>query len=1044
MDVGRPHRQLLAALAGAACVCAIAPARAAPDAAYFTDVTVGSGIDHAYWALPPVWGGGGIAIVDLTEDGVDDLLIAGGAETSIKAYRNFGGMYFEESTEIGLATEGIERAIAVADYDDDGDRDVLVTFHDRGPQLFRWDFAGFVDATEEAGLSGPLAFATDAAWADVDGDADLDLFVARYTDASPGSNTLYRNQGDGTFTAVTAEVGLLEAPIPTILGDQTPPASLESRFVDADNDGDPDLLVANDRAYIGLHPGFFYRNDGTGHFTDVAAELGFVVAVNAMGFGISDFDRDGWLDVFVTNTTEGHLHFQHHCDGYEDVALEVGTLTNKSGWAVVTEDFNQDGWVDMYIAHDLGLVEGFDHNALYVNQQDGTFLDVAGLSDAGGGAGERTMTAATGDLDGDGDLDLIVSSHIDGGVRVLRNDTPGIGNWLHVRLTGVASNRDGLGARVEVHHAGHVMLRELASTSSWLSTHQRRLFFGLGDAEVVDRVVVRWPSGAVQTLVDVAANQIIEVLEEDDASVPAAGVELCGDGLDNDCDGVADALGAEASCVVPLGGCQVAGALTCGAFGSAPVCEAQEVAPEGPELCGDGVDNDCDGDVDEGYPDIGMPCAAGVGACEVVSAWVCAEDGLGVDCPAAALEPGAELCGDGADNDCDGATDEGFDELGAGCALGLGACRAEALWVCDVATGAPSCPASPGEPGDELCGGGVDDDCDGATDEGFEALGTGCEVGVGACAVLGVLACNEAADGLQCAPLAPPAAPTKELCGDGVDNDCDGLTDEGFEALGAPCAAGIGGCLASGVLACAADADELECAAVPLEPAAERCGDLVDDDCDGLTDEGFALDLPCVVGQGACAVSGVTICDAEGFGTACAAVPLPAAMERCGDGIDNDCDGATDEDYPVGESCQVGIGGCMAMGIVLCAPHGYAAICGALPGEPSAEWCGDGVDNDCDGAVDEDCAAAAEPGSSAAAQPEEDAGTAAGGDVEQVDAGPEAPAPPAVAANGCRGGRGPGSSAPWWFALSLAVVGWSGPGRRPAAGPHQREAGQER
>jgi len=247
------------------------------------------------------------------------------------------------------------------------------------------------------------------------------------------------------------------------------------------------------------------------------------------------------------------------------------------------------------------------------------------------------------------------------------------------------------------------------------------------------------------------------------------------------------------------------------------------------ETCND-EDDDCDGRTDEDFP-LGEECAAGDGICARMGHFLCSADGQGADCDAVPGLPGVELCGNGADDNCDGETDEGYDE-GEPCSAGIGGCVREGQLVCTADGLDTECNAVPGAAVDELCGNGVDDDCDDETDEGF-ALGVGCAVGVGACLRTGSTICAE--DGTDIGCDVEPGLPGDELCGNETDDDCNGDTDEGFD-VGVACLSGVGSCARAGELVCSEDRLGTVCGAEEGSPSLEVCNEL-DDDCDGVTDD---------------------------------------------------------------------------------------------------------------------------------------------------------------------------------------------------------------
>lgn len=416
--------------------------------------------------------------------------------------------------------------------------------------------------------------------------------------------------------------------------------------------------------------------------------------------------------------------------------------------------------------------------------------------------------------------------------------------------------------------------------------------------------------------------------------------ELC-DGKDNDCDGAADngfAVGQE--CVVGIGACANAGQLICTGDGLDTVCSVEPLQP-GTELC-DAIDNDCDGETDEAFV-LEELCVVGLGECAVEGVTVCRPDTLGTECSAEPMPPAQEVC-DSQDNDCDGAVDNGY-PLGDACEVGVGECVAEGALICSEDGLGTQCDAQPLEPQNELCDG-LDNDCDEESDEGFP-LGELCAVGIGECVAAGIEICAPDSQGTVCNAIA--LAPQGEVC-DGLDNDCDGAIDNGYP-LGELCLVGVGECVSQGSRICAENEVATICSVDPLQPSVELC-DGLDNDCDGQVDNGFQVGEECQVGVGECLATGALVCTDDAQGTFCDVLPGDPTVELC-DGLDNDCDSLADEDFPVGADCQVGIGQCVADGKRVCTGDGSGTLCSASPGEGQDEWC-DGLDNDCDGLVDED------------------------------------------------------------------------------------------
>ncbi|MBI1354282.1 MAG: tetratricopeptide repeat protein [Acidobacteria bacterium] len=526
---------------------------ARPQAVRFVERAEEAGLDVVLANSPtpekhlPETMAGGVAIFDADGDGLLDLFFANGAATpslektgpqyANRLYRNRGGLRFEDVTErSGLAGEGFSIGAAAADYDNDGDVDLFVAGVGRG-RLYRNRGDGRFDEVSAAAGLADGAWSIGAAWFDYDRDGLLDLFVANYLqwDAAsapvcqdsrsgvrtychpkffePQPNRLYRNRGDGTFEDVTRASGV----------GSRPGKAMSVAVADVDDDGDPDVFVPNDAV-----PNFLFVNEGRNGFREAGLTAGVALkddgkAVSAMGSAFGDVDGDGRPDLLFTALPgETFPHFHNEGEGLfldRTYASRIGGLSRRlGGWGVALADFNNDGAADVFAAggHVMDNVERFSSdayqqpNALWLGLGDGTFVDgsaAAGLADRR--AAHRGLAVA--DLDQDGRLDAVATT-LGGRPELWRNETEPAGCWLRLRLRGVVSNRDGLGARVEVD--GRVL--ENQSGGSYASSSHGPLHVGLGACDAPRAVRIRWPSGRSQTLSAPELNREIQVREPDE------------------------------------------------------------------------------------------------------------------------------------------------------------------------------------------------------------------------------------------------------------------------------------------------------------------------------------------------------------------------------------------------------------------------------------------------------------------------------------------------------------------------------------------------
>lgn len=524
----------------------------------FIDVTREAGIAfvHENAATPEKYlietMGGAAAWLDYDGDGLLDLYLANSSGTEAFAtdsplrgalYGNRGDGTFQDVTsETGVGAEGLfAMGVAVGDYDNNGAPDLAVTGYGR-VMLFRNTSDGaFRDVTEAAGIANPGKWGTSAAWFDYDNDGWLDLVIANYLDWSAERNphcgerrpgyrsychpnrfrgqtpTLYRNLGNGAFFDATEDAGLGGA-----AGN-----GLGVVCFDFDRDGWMDVFIANDSM-----PNFLYRNIEGRSFQEVGFVAGVALGENGeaeagMGVDAADYDGDGWPDLYITHLDfEFDRLYRNLRDGsFLDATFEGGigySTFDVSGFGAKFTDYDNDGWRDLFVAngHVLDNIELFHEGTTY-QERKLVFRNVGGkFEETGkrlGAAISRprvSRAAAFADYDNDGDTDVLVANNGQA-PQLLRNDGGNHGNWLQVRLVGTRSNRDGVGARVTLTSEGLVQVAERTGGGSYQSAHDPRLHFGLGDRRRVESVEVLWPSGLSDRIDEVEPNRVVVVRERE-------------------------------------------------------------------------------------------------------------------------------------------------------------------------------------------------------------------------------------------------------------------------------------------------------------------------------------------------------------------------------------------------------------------------------------------------------------------------------------------------------------------------------------------------
>jgi hypothetical protein len=511
---------------------------------HLSDITAAAGINFHHnnggfgSKFLPETMGPGCAFLDYDGDGWLDILIVNGmdfpghkrAPSALALYRNNrNGTFTDVTARAGLAVQMYGMGVAIADYNNDGFPDIYITSVGQN-RLFQNTGQGrFIDVTEKSGLGSRAAFSTSALWFDFDRDGLLDLFVCNYVkwsaandvfcsldaknksyctpEAYPGSTCwLFHNRGNGTFEDVTAKSGIFD----------TSSKSLGAALLDYDNDGWPDLLVAND-----TQPNKLYRNQRNGTFTDVAVHAGLAFSEDGkaragMGLDIGDFENSGSPGIAITNFDKEMmgLYRQGSNGVYSDVALKsgVGTASRESlGFGCLFLDIDLDGRLDLLAVN--GHIDETVRNLsrtyaqpphLFLNQGAGQFRDVARQAGDAFATPKVSRGLAAGDFDRDGDLDLLITTN-NGPAYLYRNDITGNNRSLRIRLIGVKSNRDAIGATIRISTPDGTQSRMIRTGSSYLSQSELTATFGIANRDRADRVVIAWPSGATQEFKNVAA-----------------------------------------------------------------------------------------------------------------------------------------------------------------------------------------------------------------------------------------------------------------------------------------------------------------------------------------------------------------------------------------------------------------------------------------------------------------------------------------------------------------------------------------------------------
>ena len=488
--------------------------------------------------------GSGVALFDYDNDNDLDLYFVNGnslqSSDTNNSYRN--RLFRNDDTDFvditdlaGVGDTGYGLGCCVGDYNNDGFLDLYVANFGANVLYQNKGDGTFTDVARQAKVDGNQ-LSSSCAFADYDNDGDLDLYTVNYVqfnleenpkctyqgvstyctpEALPGqSDSFFRNNGDGTFSDITQSAGLFA---PTGKG-------LGVVWGDYDNDGDPDIFVANDTT-----PNFLYQNNGKGTFQNIALFAGVALSMegrpySGMGTNFGDFDNDGDLDIVVTNFQDqtNSLYQNEQNAFFNEVSFSTG-IGEKSlpylAWGVDFVDLNNDGWQDLFIAnghldHNISDIDPIgtyaQRNQVFMNQKGRAFIDRSATMLK---QKQVSRGSAFGDLDNDGDIDIVVSNLNDHPV-ILWNVTEHTNNWFILKLIGTSDNQSAIGTRVKIKIDQQIQIREVKSGSGYLSQSDLRLHFGLGQAKQIDQLEIHWPNGTTQQLNRVPGNQILTVTQE--------------------------------------------------------------------------------------------------------------------------------------------------------------------------------------------------------------------------------------------------------------------------------------------------------------------------------------------------------------------------------------------------------------------------------------------------------------------------------------------------------------------------------------------------
>ncbi len=441
--------------------------------------------------------GHGITFFDYDNDGWDDITIASAQGDPIRFLKNINGNFVNHNLNIS-ENNWRNKQVNWVDIDNDGDNDLFITSDTSSNRLFE-NLGNMIlqDITVASGMLTEVLITYGASWGDYNNDGFLDAYLSNRDTSIP--NVLYKNNGNNTFTIANIEAGL--SPLETL--------SFCSAFFDYNNDGYQDIYIANDKVE---YSNTLYKNNGDGTFLDVSSISGTDISIDAMSVTVSDYNNDGWMDIYVTNDVPGNVFLKNNGDGtFTNVAAQTDTTFNSVAWGAVFLDADNDADLDLYVSgeHD-GTVSGYLSSAFYINNNDGTFnLNNSAIPNDFA----ISYSNAIGDTDNDGYPEIAVNNINHSNINLWKNNTNTSNNWLKVKLEGTQSNKNGIGSIIEISLEGETQYRYTLCGEGYLSQNSATEFFGIGTRTTIDYVKVKWLSGVEDIIYNVSVNQLLNITE---------------------------------------------------------------------------------------------------------------------------------------------------------------------------------------------------------------------------------------------------------------------------------------------------------------------------------------------------------------------------------------------------------------------------------------------------------------------------------------------------------------------------------------------------